>query len=72
MDALTPASRSGGGVRRTTKSIIHNAEVMIRGSVPVHGALMPLYSSNAFNSLDRSAMMRVIAYMCPISLLTRF
>jgi hypothetical protein len=55
----------GVGVRGATEAIIHKAKEWLHSRIPADHAMMLLDFSNAFNSLDRSAMLRAIADRCP-------
>jgi hypothetical protein len=55
----------GVGVRGATEAIIHRVKEWLHSGVPADHALLLLDFSNAFNTLDRTAMLRAISERCP-------
>ena len=55
----------GVGIPGATECIIHRVKEWMHSGVPADHALVLLDFSNAFNTLDRSAMLRAIALRCP-------
>ena len=64
LEYLTPL-QLGVGVRGATEAIIHRVKEWLHSGVPADHALLLVDFSNAFNTLDRSAMLRAISERCP-------